>query len=477
MSSSNIIVRVRYKTLKNRTKGITNWSNYVSKKEKADSLSLEQSNVLNEYLNYSDNKSFLYEKDESFLWNNNGNAIVKQDLKNIKIDPNGVIWDMVISFPQDFAFEKGLITKNDFYELTKNIMPTFLTDLGFDLNNVSWYAGLHRNTNNPHIHLMFYENKIKNHFKVIPNSYIYKLKSYIANYLVDNKNFYELRDKEFKKITGSISLKELTKLKEQKLFSDNYRKQLNKLLVSLYEDLPKQGRLQYNSKNIEFCKDKLNAIIDFILLNEPIKGNYQVYYNILEEHQKELNSVYGSSLSNQNNKYVKDQVNRLYSKIGNQILNDFKKYQSKDKMSKEIIFMKKNIFDLNFKSRNYAKTTSIVDVGKALYKICMLCELTPSQTKRVFKNWINNSKYKLDVDYLISVSSSFDSDMSSAEYYNSLKKLGYDFERLRKIKEKNFYKDLNYKKLINGAINHLMYEYEKEQKEIERDMTYELEGL
>lgn len=98
--------------------------------------------------------------------------------------------------------------------------------------------------------------------------------------------------------------------------------------------------------------------------------------------------------------------------------------------------MKKNIFDLNFKSRNYAKTTSIVDVGKALYKICMLCELTPSQTKRVFKNWINNSKYKLDVDYLISVSSSSDSDMSGAEYYNSLKKLGYDFEKLRKIKEK-----------------------------------------
>ena len=44
-----------------------------------------------------------------------------------------------------------------------------------------------------------------------------------------------------------------------------------------------------------------------------------------------------------------------------------------------------------------------------------------------------------------------------------------------KLKEKNFYKELNYKRFINKAINHLYYEMEREEKEIVEQMEYELE--
>ena len=65
--------------------------------------------------------------------------------------------------------------------------------------------------------------------------------------------------------------------------------------------------------------------------------------------------------------------------------------------------------------------------------------------------------------------------MSTTEFYNSLKKLGYDFERYNKFKNKYFYRELNYKSFINQAINHLMYELEQEEKQIIEEIQYNLE--
>lgn len=477
MSSSNIIVRVRYKTSANRTKGIKSWGKYVANKEKADSTLLDKNDVLDDYLNYLDKESFLNEKEESFLWSQNGDSNLLTDLSKQKLDNKGTLWDMVISFEPTFAYQKGLITKKDFYELTKNIMPTFLTSLGIDLNNCTWYAGLHRNTKNPHIHLIFYEHEIRNHFKVIPSANIWQLKSSIINYLIDNKDFYLLRDKEFKNITDKISFNELNKVKRQRLISDKYRRDLNKMLLSLYDKLPSQGRLQYNSKNLKPYKKELDSIINFILTNDPVKDNYQVYYNALEEHQKELNSNYGNSKYSQNDKYIKEQVHRLYSKIGNEILNNYKIYSSLEVMEKEISFLKKHIYEVKFRSRNDLSEKKIIEIGKSLYKVCNSCDLNSQQIKKVFTNWINKSKYNYDIDYLLDVCFTLDKDMSSTEYYKILNQLGYNYERLSKFKNKNFYKELNYKVFINSAINHLMYEYEKERKEIERELEYELEEL
>lgn len=64
-------------------------------------------------------------------------------------------------------------------------------------------------------------------------------KSNVANYLIDNKKIYELRDKTFTNITGIISTKELNKIKLQRLFSDTYRKELNKMLLEFYSKLSK----------------------------------------------------------------------------------------------------------------------------------------------------------------------------------------------------------------------------------------------
>lgn len=476
MSSSNIVVRTKYQNCKDLKHSVSKTISYIGDKKKADSTSIDEYNMLKDYIQFTNNDSSFYEDSECFIWSMNGDINARTDLKNINnIDSRGLLWSLVISFPPDFAINNGLITKADYYQLTTNIMPRLLTGMGLKLDNVSWYCSLHRNTDNPHLHINFFEHHKTISDPKIPYSCIFDLKSNIANYLIDNEKFYRLRDEQFKSITESVDLKELTRLKNQKLFGDKYRKELNTMLLDFYSKLPKKGRLQYNSKNIKPYKDELDTIIKYILMHDSVKYNYAKYLRLLSEHQKELTAIYGSSSKNKNSDYYNNQLNKLYSKIGNEILSNYKIYQSSDAMKKEKEFLKKHINELNFRSRNYKKDETKKEVAKELYKLCQLADLNYNQTKKIFEKWNNNSHYDFDIPYLISSVTTLDSEMSTNEFYDTLKKLGYDSTRYSKLKSKNFYQELNYKIFINRAMNYLMYELEQEEKEIINELEYNLE--
>lgn len=105
----------------------------------------------------------------------------------------------------------------------------------------------------------------------------------------------------------------------------------------------------------------------------------------------------------------------------------------------------------------------------------MLAGLNDNQTKKVFERWIKNSHYHYKVDFLLKDVSSLNIDMTTKELYDALKKLGYDSNRYNKFKSKYFYRELNYKRFINQAVNHLMYELSEEEKQIIEELQYELE--
>jgi hypothetical protein len=382
----------------------------------------------------------------------------------------------MISFPPDFALKNGLVSKYDYYELTKSILPNLFADAGLKIDNIVWYAGLHRNTKNPHMHICFFQKENIYMKKTISESAIHKLRSNIANYLTDNTDFYKEKDLFLKDIVGTISFEEFTQIKSPKFFSNKYRRELNNKLLHLYERLPPIGRLQYNSKNITTYKDEIDSIIEFILSHDSLKYKFAEYQILLQKQQQKFQNMYGNTKDNKMSKYYTSQINKLYSKIGNEILHMFKVYQSKDKMSKEISFLKKNIFKLNFKSRNdYAKESTKVEIAKDLYKLCKLVNLTDSQTIKVLNNWIINSRYKLNVNELMMKFENVNYNMSTTEYYKALRRLGFNYEKYIKLKNKNFYKELNYKRFFNNALDHLLYEIEKEEKNLEAELRYELE--
>ena len=249
MSKSEIVFQMQYKNSKNKKLAITKWLSYASQKQKADSSSIDEYNLLKDYALYSNKDAYLTENDETFIWNNSGDILKKDAISKLKgMDERGIFWRGFLSFPPDFVIDHGLITKADFYSLTNQVMPSLILDMGLNINNVEWMCTLHRDTNHPHIHFCIYEKVPTKTNPQYQKSIIYNFKSNVANY--------ELRDTTFTNITGTINYKELNKIKSQKLFSDKYRKELNKMLLDFYSTLPKVGRLQYNSKNMSVHKNK-----------------------------------------------------------------------------------------------------------------------------------------------------------------------------------------------------------------------------
>src|SRR5699024_5486666 len=202
---------INYKICKNKKAGIKSWMNYASKKQKADSSSIDKINILKDYSLFSNDDNFTNDSKESYLWSSDGDIIKKDELDKITDNFEGFFWRGFLSFPPEFAINHGLITKADYYSLSNNIITKLIQDMVLDINNVYLYCDFDLDTKHPHINFCFFEKKVTKTNPIIPK-YCYKsFRSNVGNYLVDYEKFYKIRDDIFKDIIGNIDLKNLNK--------------------------------------------------------------------------------------------------------------------------------------------------------------------------------------------------------------------------------------------------------------------------
>jgi len=469
--SSNIITRVRYKKDVNFQKLVGGWCKYVSK-DGADGKSLDGLDNINnlyekEFGIFDETK----ENEEFYIWNKNGNINKKEILKDIPNNKSGKMWTLVISFPPQFAEESGLKTKQDYYLMTKAIMPKFLLDNDLDLTNTLWYASLHKDTDNPHLHISIFEKEQRRKKDTLEKTAMKYLKSNIASYLIDNTSFYKEQDYLFLGLENKIRKKNLTKVEKDLFFNDKFRKSLNKDLLQLYDKLPKQGRLQYNAKRLNFCRKDINKIIDKILYHDTIKYEFEKYYHHLEEIEREQKKIYGNS----NNKYIENKMKRLYSKIGNDILHNYKVYNSKEFIEHHKEFLKINIMNMDFKSRNIKKKSTIIKNATNLYRLGKMSGLSENNIKSLIKRWIKNSNIDENFDLIYSAINKNDESMSYTDFYKALSNLGYSKERYNNLKSKSFYKHLRFKQFIKKANKFLLLENKKEEKLLQEIIEKQLQ--
>jgi len=77
---------------------------------------------------------------------------IRRELKATK----SCVWDYVVSFEEGYGKSK-IRSWRDAQALVAKEFPKFLKANGMDGSKVRWFAGLHENTDNRHIHLCFYE--------------------------------------------------------------------------------------------------------------------------------------------------------------------------------------------------------------------------------------------------------------------------------------------------------------------------------
>ena len=69
-----------------------------------------------------------------------------------------ILWDCVVSLSSfEYAEKCGLLNHSDYASVVAKVLPKFYKTIGLDPNNMLWWETYHANTNNPHMHICFFE--------------------------------------------------------------------------------------------------------------------------------------------------------------------------------------------------------------------------------------------------------------------------------------------------------------------------------
>ena len=228
----------------------------------------------------------------------------KKELREMLRNTKSCIWDCLISFKEDFG-EKYCRDYEQAYEFIKSELPKFFTRAGLDKDNIIWYAGLHENTDNKHIHISFFEKEpqyFKNGGKLVYHNGVIP-----KDILIDSKRIFEQK---LTNATAEIVRARKDLRDEYNLYLTPFKltKRAKKLMLNLYDMLPKTGRLSYDSENMEKLKPQVDEITKLLL--HANKDIYKSYCDF-EEKLFELYEWQNERDYAKSNKYKEDMFRRL----------------------------------------------------------------------------------------------------------------------------------------------------------------------
>ena len=211
----------------------------------------------------------------------------KRELREQLRTTQGCIWDMVISFREEFG-EMYCRDYEQAYNFIKKELPKFFTRAGLDKDNIIWYAGLHENTENKHIHISFFEKEPK--FYKNNKELVFHSGKIPKNVLIKSKAIFE------KALTNKSA--EIIKIRKDlnekyNMFLDpiSLKKGIKKQMLKLYDMMPKSGRVSYDSENMENVKSYVDDITRNLIKSDKKleKKFYDFLYELykLEKWQKE----------------------------------------------------------------------------------------------------------------------------------------------------------------------------------------------
>ncbi len=255
-----------------------------------------------------------------------GGLLTKDQIKELRAmlrttDSN--IWHAIISFTEEFG-EKYMTSYKDAIELLQTQLPRFFKDIGIAEDNVVWYAGLHENTDNQHIHLGFFEKepriirqvdkKRRYRYGTIHQDAMDRLRIGIEEHLTGVA--VDIKRKRRNLTDGATdTLFHLNGLNDEE-------RELKRRLLALYRALPTDGRISYNSKNMEFLRKEVDALITYIITsNLGLKRDYAEFCSELARfdmnrrricEEQKIKDVEKYLVSE---KYTKDLYRRLGDKV------------------------------------------------------------------------------------------------------------------------------------------------------------------
>lgn len=277
-----------------------------------------------DYMAYAGNEeksSGVFGKDG--LLSENQKKQIRRMLRNTK----SVVWDMLISFKEDYGNEH-IKSYLDALEVIKQNLPKFFRYNGMQYDNIVWFAGLHENTDNKHIHISFFEKEARMgrqnkqglfyHSGKMKKYSIESLKVAIEEQVNGNEYFLGSYRRNLLQQSAMV-------LKMQGY--DAIDRKLRLKLKELYRKLP-PGRISYNSLNMAELRPLIRQIERILLEKSPImNAEYQALYKTLSMKDSELKEICERQNIDctrylQKEKFIED----FHRRIGNKIIQYAKRY-------------------------------------------------------------------------------------------------------------------------------------------------------
>lgn len=302
------------------TESIIGYYEYTSQKEKAEESQL--SNTFNKGLiGYTSRGSELRTYTQMGWLDQKRSGQFKDLIRKSFHKKGNLIWDTVLSLEDyEVSADKQLYNVDDYAAVVSKVLPAFFRYSGFEPTNMGFWMNYHTDKSHPHIHLSFFEEqqtvtkgelpqRSLNKFKALFIKEMALRQEFQKQYGIDSKDFFKLIDQDRKKLLSCVKERDLSS------FSD---------IQKLYAKLPKSGRLSYNSQPMAKYRVDIDKITKQIL---ETPGVSEIYSQWLDKVQQ-LDSLQNDYANDKISTLQDTEVKKLYTLIGNTILQSFKAYRT-----------------------------------------------------------------------------------------------------------------------------------------------------
>lgn len=255
------------------------------------------------------NEGKIYSQEQREEW-------IRNSMKSFSKDGD-LIWTLVVSLDNyDLLNEYELKTQEDFASTTQKALNKTFKKIGLDPNNMIWWEDFHTNTDHPHMHITFLEKEHTRDRGKFTEKEIDKVKTTIITEIAARKRYKELYLQE-----SEDALKMINPLKKEVISQmETLSYKTLKDVSNLYSQLPRSGRLQYNSANMAPYKNQLDNIVEQILKSDELKGTYEQFTDHLKKFDNNMNAIGNEKISHM----LEREDTKLRVMIANEILKGFK---------------------------------------------------------------------------------------------------------------------------------------------------------
>ena len=337
------------------------------------------------------------------LFSKNGRLSPKERNNFGKNYKGGNIWKGILSFDEEYAIENKITMKEKIERLFTDNFETIFKGSQIDPNNINWVGAYHPNTNNPHIHFIFYEGE-----KTRINHTTKELEWNRGK--IGKEGFSTLKRNIVQEIDGRLDWDILANKRKDvtKRFKEIIQRDKSNVVYDIERDLynlclviPRTGKIGYGTKEIKKHKKQIDAITNKLIKKNIVTDEWDNWKATLEniyDKDCEVQDNIGE-LHNKRSEFIYKRKEDMYRRLGNIIIKkaiemrDFVDIEGGGLKAKKII-TKENSKNYNWTRPPISLTTQLIDeAGNGLSEHAKDIIRESEKMNRQTVNFFENEKW------------------------------------------------------------------------------------